>query len=336
MQQHQENIAMTGSLDAPALVESVIDHLNRAYIFPDRAAAAAVLLRSQLEKGRYQGAAGEALLLLVNEDLLEACSDKHLRLLWYEADASGAAPQSDEDVIALLREMFRLENHGVKRVERLAGNIGIIELTVIPDAASAGRVIAAAFELVQHTSGLILDLRPARGGSPDGVAYLCSFFFADSDVHLTDIVEGPNGPTHQFWTSGYLPAPRYLERPVYALVSGTTFSGGEALAYDLQAHRRATIVGDVTRGGAHPSTVVSLGENIELRLPIARSVSPVTGGDWDGVGVIPDIAVPAADAFDTAYRALLDAVLADAGSPESVREEARQALLGTHAAAKPV
>lgn len=317
---------MTGSLDAPALINSVIDHLNAAYIFPERAAAAATLLRSGLEFGRYAGSVDEALLALVNEDLLEACADKHLRLIWYEADASGAAPQNDEEVIALLREMFRLENHGVKRVQRLAGNIGIIELTVIPDAASAGRVIAAAFELVQHTSGLILDLRAARGGSPDGVAYLCSFLFEDSDVHLSDIVEGPNGPTHQFWTSGYLPAPRYLDRPVFALVGGSTFSGGEALAYDLRAQERATIVGEITRGGAHPSTVVSVGEHVELRLPIARTINPVTGGDWEGVGVIPDIAVPLEDALDTARRALLEGFVADAGAPESVREEARQAL----------
>jgi C-terminal processing protease CtpA/Prc len=317
---------MTGSLDATALIDSVVDHLNAAYIFPDRAAAAAVLLRSRLQSGKYPAAVDEALCVLVNEDLLEASADKHLRLIWYEADASGVAPQSDEELIAQLRETFRLENHGVKRVERLAGNIGIIELTVIPDAASAGRVIAAAFELVQHTSGLILDLRAARGGSPDGVAYLCSFLFADDEVHLSDIVEGPNGPTHQFWTSAYLPAPRYLDRPVVVLVSATTFSGGEALAYDLRAQGRVTTVGEVTRGGAHPSTVVSVAEHVELRLPIARTINPVTGGDWEGVGVIPDVAVPAADALETARRALLEAFVADATSPQSVREEAGQAL----------
>ena len=317
---------MAGSLDAPALIESVIDRLNAAYIFPDRAAAAATRLRSRLEEGRYAGAVDEALLGLVNDDLLEACADKHLRLIWYEAEKGGVAPQSDEEVIALLREMFRLENHGVKRVERLAGNIGVIELTVIPDADSAGRVIAAAFELVQHTSGLILDARATRGGAPDGVAYLQSFLFADGEVHLSDIVEGPNGPTHQLWTSGYLPAPRYLDRPVFVLVSGSTFSGGEALAYDLQALKRATVVGEVTRGGAHPSTVVSLGDNVELRLPIARSVSPVTGSDWEGVGVAPDIAVSAADAMDTARRALLEGFVADTTASEAVREEARRAL----------
>ena len=38
---------MTGSLDAPALIESVIDHLNAAYIFPDRAAAGVIDLKRE-------------------------------------------------------------------------------------------------------------------------------------------------------------------------------------------------------------------------------------------------------------------------------------------------
>ena len=36
------------------------------------------------------------------------------------------------------------------------------------------------------------------------------------------------------------------------LTSGSTFSGGEELAYDLQQLGRATVVGERTRGGAHP------------------------------------------------------------------------------------
>jgi C-terminal processing protease CtpA/Prc len=299
--------------------------MAEAYIFPERAAAAATLLRAQLASGRYDAGTGEALCLLINEDLLEACADKHLRLIWHRTTEAGETPQSDEDLVAALREMFRLENHGVRRVEHLPGNLGLIELTVIPEAAAAGRVLAAAFELVQHTYGLILDLRATRGGALDGEAYVASFLVADGEVHLSDVVEGADGPARQYWTSGYLPAPRYTGRPVFALVSGSTFSGGEALAYDLQALGRATIVGDVTRGGAHPSTVLSLGDNVELRLPIARTINSITGGDWEGVGVVPDIAVPAADAFDVARRALLDLVLADKDTAQSVRDEARAA-----------
>lgn len=89
-----------------------------------------------------------------------------------------------------------------------------------------------------------------------------------------------------------------------------------------------TVVGEVTRGGAHPSTVVSLGDNVELRLPIARTVSPITGTDWEGVGVHPDVAVPAADALEAAHAAILDQLLSGSDLPASVREEARLARAG--------
>jgi C-terminal processing protease CtpA/Prc len=41
---------------------------------------------------------------------------------------------------------------------------------------------------------------------------------------------------------------------------------------------------------------------------VARAINPVSGTNWEGCGVIPDIEVPAADAFDTAYRATLEHV----------------------------
>ncbi len=54
------------------------------------------------------------------------------------------------------------------------------------------------YDPVQHTHALNLDLRPARGGSPGGVARLASFLFGDGDVHLIDIVEGPQGPARRY------------------------------------------------------------------------------------------------------------------------------------------
>lgn len=299
--------------------------LQESYIFPDRASAAVQLLQSNLDAGKYTSLVDEHLCGLVNDDLLLACADKHLRLIWHQEDDAGESPQSDEDLVAGLREMFRVENHGIRRVERLAGNVGLIALTIIPEAATAGDPIAAAMRLVEHTQGLILDLRATRGGAPDGVALLASFLFPDGEVHLSDIIEGPHGPTRQFWTSGYLPGPRYLNRPVFVLVSSATFSGGEALAYDLQALGRVTVVGEVTRGGAHPSTVVFLGDNVELRLPVARTVNPITGTDWEEVGVKPDVAVAADAALYSAHMAILDLLLSRSDAPASVREEARLA-----------
>lgn len=44
--------------------------------------------------------------------------------------------------------------------------------------------------------------------------------------------------------------------------------------------------------------------HLELTLPIARSVSLFTGGNWEGRGVQPDVEVPAEEALDVALTLL--------------------------------
>lgn len=91
---------------------------------------------------------------------------------------------------------------------------------------------------------------------------------------------------------------------VAVLVSGETFSGCEELAYDLQALGRATIIGERTRGGAHPVRAFRLTDDLEVAIPVARSVNTVTGGNWEGTGVTPDIVTAADDALATALARL--------------------------------
>lgn len=290
------------TIEPAAVVDRTIDYLLSSYVFPESAQRAADLLQARLHAGDYDADA-EELCERISADLFEATQDKHLRLLWH--DEIGGS-RSEEELVAGIRELFRSENYGVRRVERLEGNLGLIELTLVPEAESGGPALVAAMRLVEHTRALVLDLRATRGGSPDGVAFLVSHLFPDGETRLCDIVAGPNGPARQYWTYASVPGPRYLDRPVFVLTSDSTFSGGEQLAYDLQALGRAQVVGETTRGGAHPSQVVSLSDHIELRLPVARTVNPVTGGNWEGVGVQPDHPVAAADALATAQRLALE------------------------------
>jgi C-terminal processing protease CtpA/Prc len=88
--------------------------------------------------------------------------------------------------------------------------------------------------------------------------------------------------------------------PVFVLTSKGTFSGAEEFAYNLKNLKRATIVGETTGGGAHPTKGVRLDAHFKMGVPSARAINPITKTNWEGTGVAPDVAVPAAEALDTA------------------------------------
>jgi len=94
--------------------------------------------------------------------------------------------------------------------------------------------------------------------------------------------------------------------------SARTFSGGEELAYDLQALGRGRVVGEVSGGGAHPRRAFDLSDTLQVHVPVARSVNAVTGTNWEGVGVQPDVPCPADKALDVALE--LDAGVPDSGA----------------------
>ncbi|MBV1851745.1 S41 family peptidase [Catellatospora tritici] len=307
------------------LVDSVLTAMCAHYVFPERAVFAAVSIRERLDAGHYEGLDEAGLAERLNADLRELCADKHLRLRVRKGQPADAAAEGPADVLAAYRERLRTDNHRIGRVERLDGNVGYIDLRGVTDPAVGGRAIAAAMELVSHTYALLLDLRRNRGGSPDGAIFWSSYFFPDSGTHLNSIESAETGTTRQYWSLAYLPGERYLDRPVYVLTSPDTFSAGEEICYNLKAQGRAVLVGEPTAGGAHPARALPLTPTLELSVPYARSVNPVTGTNWEGAGVEPDLAVPAEEAYPVAYRAALEHVLATATAP-SLLDEARTAL----------
>ncbi|MCX5377066.1 S41 family peptidase [Streptomyces sp. NBC_00091] len=284
------------------IIEEALARITAGYVFPERTAAVEAAIRGRLAAGAYEGLDGPLLCETVTADLQQVCPDKHLRLLWTDEPQS-LEPVDDDGGIAAFTALLRAANQGIRRVEHLEGSVGLIELSRIATATDGASAIGAAMQLVAHSSALILDLRACLGGYPEGAAMWCSYFFPDDQVHLNDIYERVGNTTRQYWTVGHLPAPRYLDRPVYVLTSEVTFSGGEDVAYTLQAHGRAVVVGATTRGGAHPTARHAVAEHILVTVPTARAINTVTGTNWEGVGVLPDVQVPADQALEEALKA---------------------------------
>jgi hypothetical protein len=322
------------------IVTIALQILRTSYVFPERAEQAAAAVEARLAAGGYDGLDEDALAERLTEDLYEVCQDKHLRVRTLPPrHARRRAPVPDRPERpgpgpGRPGRTGHPGNYGIHRVERLAGNVGYLDLHgVAHPEDDAGAAITAAMRLVAGTDALIIDLRRNHGGSPHGVAFWCSYLFPDADTRLTDIFVAETGETRQFWTLAYLPGPRYLDRPVYVLTSHETFSGGEDLCYSLQAQRRAELIGETTGGGAHPTRPIPISATMMIGVPFARSVNSVTGTNWQGTGVVPDVAVSADEAYDVAYGKALRHVLS-ADVPPPVADEAREALAALPAAAR--
>ena len=328
-----------GQLSGREIVTKALELLRANYVFPDQAGQAATAIEARLEAGEYDDLDEITLTERLTRDLQEITGDRHLRVVLgggpgprRQRIGEPEEPKDHEARRLAMRRKGRLDNFGIRQVERLDGNVGYLDVRRVAVPANAGPAIGAAMELVAGTHALIIDLRHNGGGAPEGVVFWCSYLLDERPTHLNDIFHADTGETRQFWALPYVPGTRYLDRPVFVLTSGRTFSGGEDFAYTLQALGRATVVGETTGGGAHPTRGFPISAAVHIAIPFARSVNPVTGTNWQGTGVAPDVAADAERAYDVAYARALEMVLAMDDAPPPITDEAREALAGLQAA----
>ncbi|WP_243322528.1 S41 family peptidase [Geothrix sp. SG200] len=295
-----------------AVVTALARELKAQYVFPEVADDLGKVLAAKVERGGYDGAVTvSAFAEALTRDLREQGKDGHFRVRF---DPAFNPRDEDEDhvptpaEVAEARQQSARRAYGIAKVEQLPGNVGYLEILGFGPTEFVGPAFTAAMQILSGTEALILDLRRNGGGDPESVAFLVSHFFGEGDVrHLNSIYNRPRNATRQYWTSPV--AVRYT-RPVYVLTSRRTFSGGEECAYDFQTQKRATLVGEVTGGGANPGHAVALAHGFNAFIPTGRAVNPVTQTNWEHVGVKPDLAVPAAEALKAAHLAILKDILA--------------------------
>jgi hypothetical protein len=208
------------------------------------------------------------------------------------------------------------DNYGLARAEILPGNVGYLDFLYFTSPKIAGDTYSGAMAVVANSDALIIDLRRCGGsGSVEAIPFLCTYLFAEP-VHLNDIYWRASDSTQQFWTLPSVPGRRYLNKPVYILTSRHTFSGAEEMAYDLQNLKRATIIGDVTGGGANPGGTRRVNDHFAVWVPFGRAINPYTKANWEGQGVIPDVKVPASQALVSAHLTALKDLVAQEKAPE--------------------
>jgi hypothetical protein len=306
------------------VVDGALKRLEAEYVFPEMAAQMIQSLRKRQADKAYAGIkTGQALAQQLTRDLQAVSKDKHLRIVC-STDKLPKLP--DDSVLGAgptakmkeeMRQMGQWMNGGYRKVERLGGNVGYLALDGFLSADAAVEAATAAMTFLANTDALIIDLRRNGGGDPESVALLCSYFFGEKPVHINSLYFRKENKTTDYWTRKEVAGKRYLGKDVYVLIGPRTFSGAEEFAYDLQTQKRAVIVGETSGGGAHPGSMAPLGEHFLMFVPTGRAINPITKTDWEGVGVKPDIAVPADKALDKAHELAIQKLLQKAKDNES-------------------
>jgi C-terminal processing protease CtpA/Prc len=303
----------------PAAARGALDALDKGlagYVDPATGEKARAAVRAG--RDRYlQLDDRQAFADAISADLLAATGDLHLKLRVNTTSAQTAALSADDSARLLARSAY-----GLMTVRRLPGNIGYLKLRNFPPGEDGWPTIDAAMLLLKDTDALIIDLRENTGGGGADERLLghlsrtpipmAVIRWREADGSFTTTTRKPSAPE-----SG----PLYPDKPVFLLIANRTFSAAEEFAYDLQAAKRATLVGETSRGGANPSNrPVELGAGLSAFVPNGLVTHPTTGGNWEGVGIRPDVATPPDQALTEAFARALAVARPTVSTPRSEKE----------------
>jgi hypothetical protein len=313
-----------------AIVLSLAQVVRDRFAFRDRAAVAAREIEAMAERGEFRDARTAAeLLALLESRVSPVVNDRHFRVRYFGPEAVAGfteGPPAAEE-LAAFHEEIRLRGSEIPDVRWLAGNVGYLRINMFMDAPPVVGKLTAAFGMLADTGALIIDVRDSPGGEPAGVANVIGHLVDQPTptVHVLDPAGAPEGST----IVARPRTPGFINRPVYLLINKGTASGAEEFAYDLQAMGRATLVGQSTWGGATPGGYRPLPEGFVAFIPMQIVNNTITGANWEGAGVRPDVEAPSDQALDIAHRLALEAILRDAdGIRRAIAEEGLASLTG--------
>ncbi len=297
-----------------AAVAAIIRAVETRYVFPERVPAIRDRLNEGLASGRYDVSDPAVFAERLSDDLRESGQDGHMYLLhepaqYAAAVTSDADPYDNPAFMAIWAAAARRSNHGLSEMRILPGNVRYLRVSTfhwVQD--RTGEAYDDAVRFLREGDAVIIDLRGNGGGDHAAVRYLLSHFMEPDELDMT-FLEAGKEPV-QSRTLDHVPAGRLTGKPLYVLISRQVGSAAEAFAYSVQKFHLGTLVGGRTGGAANNNTFVPIAPGFMLSVSYGRPVHPVTGSNWEGTGVEPDVAVDPTTALETATALALETLLA--------------------------
>jgi hypothetical protein len=298
------------SKEHKAVIDTLLHLVEHHYVYPVVAQKMIAHIRKRQQQHAYDTITqGKSLAVVLTNDLRSISHDGHLGVEYsptvIPVETSRQPPSQTE--IDEFRQQGANSNFHFRELKILDGNIGYLKLDIFWPAEWIKETTAGAMAFLMNSDAIILDLRDNHGFA-DGGLLVQSYFFKES-THMSDYINRDDGTTRQSWTMPTVPGPKLSDKKLYILVSHDTFSAGEDFTYNIQAQKRAIVVGEVTGGGAHGTRSYRLNDHFSVGIPHVYSINPITHSDWEGKGIQPDIRTERVDALRTAHIAALQSII---------------------------
>ncbi len=290
--------------EVKSVVTELADLMNQNYVYPEHGKSMHDMLLTKLNNGEYdQYKSQKELASVLDADLKSIIFDKHIRVSF---DPERAKQIQNRDPNGGREPLV---NSGFEKVEILENNIGYLDLRGFVDIRFAEDDAISAMDKLIQADAIIFDLRQNGGGSPSMIRFISSYIFGDDPVHLNTFYWRPSDSYSETWTNPEFAPVRKPNIPVFVLTSDYTFSAAEEFTYNLKHMKRATIVGEVTGGGAHPGGPTVFEGGFIVNIPRGRAINPITNTNWEGVGVVPHILTSSEEALEKAIELAEEALM---------------------------
>lgn len=274
--------------DRLQILSDVASAIEQRYLDPARGRGIATALRSPASRSRLRYSSPMTFAHEASTLLFEISGDRHLSLKWAPVMPEASDASSDEP-----------PDQGVRAVQFLDGNIGLLKLDGFHDNPAARESMVAALLVLRSSDALIFDFRDNRGGASNAVRLLQSCFFAEPTlVMYYEDTPGERKPSLTELAPGNLDC---RGKPLYILTSSRTASAAEDFIYTADLLDHGTMIGETTSGAAHFIEHKRIEPGFRLAVSVGRPVHPETGTNWEGAGIRPDIEVPEEGALKRAH-----------------------------------
>jgi carboxyl-terminal processing protease len=192
---------------------------------------------------------------------------------------------------------------------KVTGSVMVIKVSAFTKGVGTKFASFAATARGRHVNGIVLDLRGNPGGLLDEGVKTASVFLDGGAVVTFD--RRGSAPLHLAAQPG-----GDTRTPLAVLVDGGTASAAEVVTGALQDRNRAVVVGSRTFGKGSVQEPKVLYDGSAIEFTVGSYLTPA-GRSLDGVGIGPDVTVPAGTtpaAAEAEAVEVLSGLLADAGT----------------------